>query len=218
MIDEGNIHVRPNHGNRSRSLYSLSRKRSTSAAVHVSRQLLAIPVRNDADLADLARDSLLVDVMDRLEAKGLKARRTGVYHFSTGADSNNQLTLIPSSDSSKQCSEVSCAVSGTKPRTSTADHRLLKRLVGSISGPETSSALRSLYREDPLSRNSDCVHVRLAVARETGREPMRWLGEPGSERACVLFRPTAYSSRRRGGVNGKWQASKTFASDPVLLS
>ncbi|CAN7400709.1 antitoxin Xre/MbcA/ParS toxin-binding domain-containing protein [Paraburkholderia sp. SIMBA_054] len=35
-------------------------------------QLLAIPVRNDADLADLARDGLRVDVIDRLEAKGLK--------------------------------------------------------------------------------------------------------------------------------------------------
>lgn len=112
-------------------------------------QLLAIPVRNDADLADLARDGLLIDVMDRLEAKGLKARRTGVYHFSTGADSNNQLTLIPSSDSSKQCSEVSCAVSGTKPRTSTTDHRLLKRLVGSISGPETSSGPSKLVSGGP---------------------------------------------------------------------
>ncbi|ALL71361.1 antitoxin (plasmid) [Paraburkholderia caribensis MBA4] len=35
-------------------------------------QLLAIPLRNDADLADLARDGLPVDVIDRLEAKGLK--------------------------------------------------------------------------------------------------------------------------------------------------
>jgi putative toxin-antitoxin system antitoxin component (TIGR02293 family) len=35
-------------------------------------QLLAIPVRNDADLADLARNGLRVDALDRLEEKGLK--------------------------------------------------------------------------------------------------------------------------------------------------